>query len=65
MLVDLSLPRRNSAEVTQAVVESIRVLVGVGLMVWALIDAVTAQQIGGAGNHLVFAGLGLVIVAYG
>jgi hypothetical protein len=64
MLVDLSLPRRNSAQVTQSVVESVCVLVGVGLMVWALIDAVTAQQFGGTGNHLVFGGLGLVIVAY-
>jgi hypothetical protein len=64
MLVDLSFPRRNSADVTQSVVDFICVLVGVGLMVWALIDAVTAQLLGGTGD-LVVAALGALIAVYG
>ncbi len=57
------LPRWRSVEAVLAVVEGLMLLTGVGLIAWALVDAVADVPLDGKAS-MVIAAIGLVLVAY-
>jgi hypothetical protein len=61
--VDLSLPRRGSAEVTQGVVEVIALLTGIGLVGFVLVEAVVGGKLDGTASAVI-AAIGLGIAGY-
>jgi hypothetical protein len=61
--VDLGFSRWASAHAVQAVAEGLGVLVGVALVAWAAIDAVTSHHLE-ADARVMLVGMGLAVTAY-